>query len=140
VEFVAPMPLSIPKVEAHTSNEFAMSNYCRFAQGVLFSPVEGFDVDFDLVVEQGDGSQSDGLCKRFVLYANSALWHQLMTAEDLQPELLRRSLRLKKFDFVVCDNANIHTLTDSYQAQEYGQALDLKRVVLARQPKPFFFS
>jgi len=31
VEFVAPKPPSIPKVEAHASNESTMSDYCRFA-------------------------------------------------------------------------------------------------------------
>jgi len=38
VEFTAPMPPSIPKVEAHTSNESAMSDYCRFAQAALSLP------------------------------------------------------------------------------------------------------
>jgi len=60
---------SIPKFEAHASNESAMSDYCRFAQDVLsLPPMEGFDTDFDLGIEQGDSSQSNGLHKRFVLY------------------------------------------------------------------------
>jgi len=68
VEFAAPMPPSIPKVEAYASNEFAMSDYYRFAQSVLSSPpIEGFDVDFDLGVEQGNSSQSNGLRKRVCL-------------------------------------------------------------------------
>ena len=49
VEFAAPLPPSIPKAEVHTSNESAMSDYCRFALVVLSLPhMEGFDVDFDL--------------------------------------------------------------------------------------------
>ena len=50
VAFAAHMPRSIPKVE--TSNEFTMSEYCRFAQAVLsLPPIEGFDADFDLEIE-----------------------------------------------------------------------------------------
>ena len=38
-----------------------MSDYCRFAQTVLtMPPVEGFDADFDVGVEQVDDSLSDG--------------------------------------------------------------------------------
>ena len=48
------MPHNMPKVEAHASNESAISNYCRFAQVVLsLLPMEGFDADFDLGVKQG---------------------------------------------------------------------------------------
>ena len=31
VEFAAPMPPTIPEVEAYASNESFMSDYCRFA-------------------------------------------------------------------------------------------------------------
>jgi len=83
-EFAAHMPPSIPKAEAHASNESAMSEYCRFAQVILsLSHVEGFDADFDLGVKQGDSNQSNGQCKQFVLYTDSASWHQLMTTKDL---------------------------------------------------------
>ena len=52
MEFVAPMLPSIPKFEAHASNESSMSDYCRFAQVVLsLPPMQGFDVDFNLGVE-----------------------------------------------------------------------------------------
>ena len=89
-EFTTPMPPSIPKVEAHTSNMSAMSDSCRFSQVVLsLLPIEGFDIDFDLGVEQGDSSLSDWLRKQLVLYADSTFWHKLMTTKDLRPELLR---------------------------------------------------
>ena len=78
--------------------------------------MKGFDAYFDLRVEQGESSQSNGLFQQFDLYANSASWHKLMTTKDLQPELLRSYLRLKKFDFVVRDKATVHTFTDSDQA------------------------
>ena len=62
VEFATPMPPNMSKVEAHISNEFSMSDYCRFAQAVLsLPPMEGFDADFDLRVEGVDSSLSDGL-------------------------------------------------------------------------------
>jgi len=49
------MSPSIPKVKAHASNESAMGDYCKFAQAVLsLSPIKGFDVDFDLGIEQGN--------------------------------------------------------------------------------------
>jgi len=52
VEFAAPMPPNKPKVEALVSNESSMSDHCRFAQTVLsMPPVEGFNADFDVVVE-----------------------------------------------------------------------------------------
>jgi len=88
VEFAALVPPSIPMVEAHASNEYAMSEYCTFAQAVLsLPPMEGFDVDFDLGIEQGDSGQSDRPRARFILYDNGTLWHQLMVIKDNQPEL-----------------------------------------------------
>jgi len=114
VKFAAPVSPGIPKVQVHASNESTMSDYCRFARALLsLPPIEGSDAEFDLGVKQGDSSQFDGLRKRFVLYNESVLWHKLMTMKDLQPELLRWYIRLKKFYFVVCDKANVHTLTDS---------------------------
>jgi len=57
VEFATPMLPDIPNIEAHASNEYAMSDYCTFAQAVLsLPPMEGFDADFDLGVELGDSS------------------------------------------------------------------------------------
>ena len=70
------------------------------------APLEGFNADFDVRVEQVDGSPSDGRRERFVLYADGALWHQVMKMKDLQLELLRWYLQLKKFDFVVRDKAD----------------------------------
>ena len=69
-------------------------------------PLEAFDANFDVGVKQLDGNSSDGLRERFVLYADSALWHQVMKTKDLQSELLRWYLHKKKFDFVVRDKAN----------------------------------
>ena len=93
-----------------------MSDYCRFAQTVLsMPPVEGFDADFDIGVERVDDSPSNEPQKRFALYANSALCHQVMKTKDLQPEPLRWDLRLTKFDFMVLSKANVHTLLDSEQ-------------------------
>ena len=79
-------------------------------------PIEGLDVDFDLGVEQVGSSPSNRLQVRFVLYADNALWRKLMKTKDLQLELLQCYLRLKKVHFVVCDKANVHTLTDPEQA------------------------
>jgi len=78
--------------------------------------MEGFDEDFDLGVEQVDSSPSDGLRVHLILYADNALWRQVMETKDLQPELLWWYLWLKKFDFVVRDKPNVHTLTDSEHA------------------------
>ena len=39
VEFTAPTPPSMPKVEAHASNDSAMSDYYKFAQAVLSLPL-----------------------------------------------------------------------------------------------------
>ena len=61
-----------------------------------------------------------------------------MKAKDLQLELLQWYLRLKKFNFVVCDIATVRILTDSEQAQKNGRGLDLERALLGRQPKSFF--
>ena len=117
MEFVVLALPSIPKVEVYASNESTMSDYCRFAQAVLsLPPMERFDANFDLGVEQGDSGQSDRSRTRFTLYADSALWHKLMMMKDLQPELLRWYLRLKKFDFVVLDKNDPHTLIDLDQA------------------------
>ena len=102
MEFAAPMPPNKPDVEAPASNESSMSDYYRFAQTVLsMPPVEGFDADFDEGVERVDDNPSDGPQERFVLYADSALWHQVVKMKDLQPELLRWYLQLNKFDFEV---------------------------------------
>ena len=60
--------------------------------------LEGFDIDFDVGVEQVDASPSDGPKERFVMYTEGALWHQVMKIKDLQPELLRWYLQLQKFD------------------------------------------
>ena len=90
VEFSAPMPPNKPEEEAPISNDSSISEYCRFARVVhCMSQLDGFDVDFDLGVEQVDGSPSDGPRERFVSYANDALWHQVMKIKDLQQELLR---------------------------------------------------
>jgi len=45
--------------------------------------MEGFDVDFDLGVEQVDSDLPDNAQVRFVLYANNALWHCVMKTKDL---------------------------------------------------------
>ena len=74
----------------------------------------------------------------FVLYVDSALWLHVMKTTDHQPDLLRWYLRLKKFDFVVQDTVNVHTLSDPDQAKKKGQALELKRALLGRQPKLLF--
>ena len=51
-----------------------MSDYCRFAQVVLsMAPIEEFDVDFDLGVEQVDSNPPDRPLVPFVLYADNAL-------------------------------------------------------------------
>jgi len=78
--------------------------------------MEGFDADFDLGVEQLDNSPSNGLQVCFVLYANNTLWCQVIETKDLQPELLRWYLRMKKFDFVARDKFKVHTLGDLEQA------------------------
>jgi len=117
VELAASMPPSIPKVDAHASNESTVRDYCRFAQVVLsLPPTEGFDADFDPGIEQGDSGQSDRPCTWFVLYADNALWHQLILTEVLEPDLLRWYLQVKKFDFVVRDKNDAHTLTDTNEA------------------------
>ena len=65
-----------------------MSDYCRFAQAVLsMPPMEEFDVEFDLGVEQVDCDPLDRPRACFVLYANNALWHRVMKMMDLQPKL-----------------------------------------------------
>ena len=78
------MPPYKPKVEAPVSNDSSISEYCKFAQVVhSMPPLEGFDADFDVGVEQVDDSLSDGLREHFVLYADGALWHQVMKTKDL---------------------------------------------------------
>jgi len=117
VEFAAPVPRNMLMVEAYVSNESSMSDYCRFAQAILsLPPMEGLDIDFDFGAKQVDSSPSDRLRVHFVLYADNALWRKLMKTKDLQLELLQCYLRLKKVHFVVCDKANVHTLTDPEQA------------------------
>jgi len=87
VEFAAPIPPSIPEVETYASNEFSMSDYCRFTQVVLSLPaIEGIDLDFDLKIEYDDSGASDGARYRFVLCIDGTLWHNLMIKKDLQPE------------------------------------------------------
>ena len=78
--------------------------------------MEGFYPDFDLGVEQVDSNSPNRPWVRFVLYADNALGHRIMKMKDLQPKLLSWYLWLKKFDFVVRDKANVHTLTDPDQA------------------------
>ena len=57
VKFAALMPPNTPKVEVLVPNKFSMNDYCRFAQTVLsMPPMEGFDADFDLGVEQVDSN------------------------------------------------------------------------------------
>jgi len=75
---------NIPKVEVHASNESALSDYCRLGQPILpYPPVEGLDAYFDLGIEQDDNGQPDGPHTQFILYADSALWRQLMMTKDL---------------------------------------------------------
>ena len=97
MEFSALMPRSKPKVEALISNDFSISEYCRFARIVLsVPPLEGFNADFDAGFEQVDVSSSDGPREQLVVYVDSALWDQVIKTKDLQPELLRCYLQLKK--------------------------------------------
>ena len=57
VEFAAPTPPNMANVDVHASNEFALSNYCRFAQAIhSLPPMKGFNADFDLGVKQGDST------------------------------------------------------------------------------------
>jgi len=107
VELSTPMPPNKLKVEAPVSNDYSMSEYYRFVQ-VFHSmpPLEGLGANFDVAVEQVDGSPSDGRRELFVLYADGALWHQVMKTKDLQPELLRWYLQRKEFDFVVHDKVD----------------------------------
>jgi len=91
-------------------------------------PLEGFDVDFDVGVEQVNDNPSDGPRERFVLYTDGALWDQVTKTKVLQSELLRWYLQLKKFDIVVHDKA------DPDQAWNKGQPHDLKRVLLGGNP------
>ena len=117
MEFPVPVPPSMPKVEAHISNESSMSDYCRFVQVVLsLLLMEGLDADFDLGVEQVNSSSSDRLRVRFVLCVDNALCRHIMKTKDLQPEILQWYLQLKKFDYVVHDNAKVHILTNLEQA------------------------
>jgi len=68
------MSPSIPDVETYASNKSSMSDYCRFAQVVLFLPLmEGVDLYFDIGIEYDDLGSSDGTPYRFVLYANGML-------------------------------------------------------------------
>jgi len=68
VEFTTPMPPNKPKIEAPAPNESSTSDYCRFAQTTLSIPLmEGFDADFDVGVEQVDGTQVLSLFLSLVL-------------------------------------------------------------------------
>jgi len=81
-----------------------MSDYCSSAQVVLsLPPMEGVDLDFDLGIENEDSDPPDGAWYRFVLYANSTLWRNLIKKNDLQPEYLRWYIQLKDFNFLVRD-------------------------------------
>lgn len=82
--FSTSMPPNKPEVEAPVSNDSSISEYYRFA-GVVHSmpPLEGFDADFDLGVDQVDDSPSDGPRHRFVLYVDDALWYHVMKTKDL---------------------------------------------------------
>ena len=68
------MPPNKPEVEALIFNESSMSDYCRFAQTVLcMPPVEGFDVDFDvgldeLMIAHLMGHKSDLFYMQMVCY------------------------------------------------------------------------
>ena len=84
VEFPVPTPPNIPKVEVPMPNESSISNYCRFTQAVpSVPPMEGFVGDFDLGVEQVDSDQPDRARACFILYADNALWRQVMKTKDL---------------------------------------------------------
>jgi len=110
------MPPNTPEIEVPVHNESSMIDYCRFAQAVLsMAHTEGFDADFDLGFEQVDCDPPDRPRVRFVLYTDNVLWHRVMKTKDLQPELLRWYLRLKMFNFVIRDKANVHTLTNPDQ-------------------------
>jgi len=111
------MPPNTPEVKVLVPNESSMSKYYRFAQVVLsMAPIEGFEEDFDLGVEQVDSDPPNKARVLFVFYADNALWNYVMKTKNLQPELLRWHLRLKEFDFVVWDKVNVHTLSYSEQA------------------------
>ena len=79
VKFAAPTPLNILEVATYASNEFSMSDYCRFVQLILSLPsMEGTNLDFDLGIEYNDSSLSDGARYEFVLYA----WYALAQFDD----------------------------------------------------------
>ena len=82
----------------------------------LYALFGGFDADLDVGVEQAYVSQFDGPREQFVLCVDCALWGTVMKTKNLQPELLRWYLQLKKFEFVVQDKANVHTPSDPDQA------------------------
>ena len=55
------MPFKKSRVEAPVFNEPSINNYYKFAQTVLYvAPMQGFDADFDVGVEQVDDSLSNG--------------------------------------------------------------------------------
>jgi len=57
----APMPHSKPEVEVPISNDSSISEYCRFVRVVRsIPPLEGFDANFDVGVEQVDVSPCEG--------------------------------------------------------------------------------
>ena len=67
-----------------------MSDYCRFTQVIpSLPPTKGVDLDFDLGIEYNYSAPSDGAYYRFVLYADSTLWRNLMMEKDLEPEYPR---------------------------------------------------
>jgi len=107
VEFFAPMPPNQPDIEAPSSNDSLLSEYCTFARIVHSMPLlESFNADFDVGVEQVDGSPSDGLRERFVLYGDGAMSHQAMKTKDLQLELLRWYIQYQKFNFMIRDKGD----------------------------------
>ena len=84
VKFAIPTPSSIPKVKTYSSNESCKSDYYRFTQLVLIlPPMEGIDLYFDLGIEYKDSGLSDIARYLIVLYADSALWCNLMIKKDL---------------------------------------------------------
>ena len=73
MEFSAPTPPNKLKVKAPASNDSSMSEYCRFAHIVhSMPPLEDFDANFDVGVEQVDGSPYDRQIERLVLYADGS--------------------------------------------------------------------
>jgi len=78
VECSTPMPPNKPDIEALfliISQQVSITDLHKL---FTLCPLEGFHADFEVEVEQVDGSPSDGQREQFVLYANGLLWHQAM--------------------------------------------------------------